>query len=448
MVLVSFLVVVAWVVWAINSPVAALNVLAVFVVISFGFNAIARLTFTSLSLFARKRERWPVQAYPAKAAILVSARNDPSIFQALPSVLRVENGTIDYKVLVLDDSTDPDLVARLVSIPSSLFIQQGPESNLQEISRRINETDHALVVIHRTNPVGGKAGAINNAVRILRWSEVDYIALLDADHHVAPDFLKRGIAASREYGGPVAGWQPHRLGAYRFLGTFVNVNWAITAMEMQARQRMGLAPIFGGSAGIFPFGWLYDHPFDETSITEDWELSLQAYLRGEEIPFREDLAAVGIVPANFASFRTQQRRWAEGTIRDFRHEFWKILSSRRINWRTKLGLVYQGLLWTQTLGLAASIAVVSMGAVFPWFNGASIPTAVTLGAWGFFTLAHLLPVAVGGKVEGLRTYRNFRNVVFSLLMLFVMLPDYLYATLRGLFLEKADWVVTKKLGSD
>ena len=99
-------------------------------------------------------------------------------------------------------------------------------------------------------------------------------------------------------------------------------------LEHGARNRAGLFFNFNGTAGIWrrtaiadAGGWQHD------TLTEDLDLSYRAQLRGWKFIFLPDLMAPAEVPVEMNSFKSQQHRWAKGSIQTCRKLLPKILRS-------------------------------------------------------------------------------------------------------------------------
>jgi len=86
-------------------------------------------------------------------------------------------------------------------------------------------------------------------------------------------------------------------------------------IEQPARFLGGLYLNFNGSCGIWRKSCIYDAGnwhFD--TLTEDLDLSLRAQLRGWKIMYISDVTVQGELPIDFPAFKTQQSRWARGSI--------------------------------------------------------------------------------------------------------------------------------------
>jgi hypothetical protein len=99
-------------------------------------------------------------------------------------------------------------------------------------------------------------------------------------------------------------------------------------LEHGGRNRGGCFFNFNGTAGIWRTnviadagGWQHD------TLTEDLDLSYRAQLRGWKFVFMQDLVSPAEVPVEMNAFKSQQHRWAKGSIQTCRKVLPKILQS-------------------------------------------------------------------------------------------------------------------------
>ena len=99
-------------------------------------------------------------------------------------------------------------------------------------------------------------------------------------------------------------------------------------LEHGSRSRAGLFFNFNGTAGIWrrsaiedAGGWQHD------TLTEDLDLSYRAQLRGWQFVFLQDLIAPAELPVEMNAFKTQQHRWAKGSIQTCRKVLPHVLRS-------------------------------------------------------------------------------------------------------------------------
>jgi cellulose synthase/poly-beta-1,6-N-acetylglucosamine synthase-like glycosyltransferase len=212
---------------------------------------------------------------------------------------------IDYprellEIQVLDDSTDET------------------ESIAELAVRRYAAQGVDIKYIHRQDRVGYKAGALEAGLQVARG---EYIAIFDADFIPTRDFLMRLLPhfADAKVGMVQARWG-HINQDYSLLtkaqsilldGHFV--------LEHGGRNRGDRFFNFNGTAGIWrrvaiddAGGWQHD------TLTEDLDLSYRAQLKGWRFVFVPDVIAPAEVPVEMNAFKSQQHRWAKGSIQTCR----------------------------------------------------------------------------------------------------------------------------------
>ena len=100
-------------------------------------------------------------------------------------------------------------------------------------------------------------------------------------------------------------------------------------LEHGGRNRSGCFFNFNGTAGVWrriaiddAGGWQHD------TLTEDLDLSYRAQLRGWQFLFLPDLVTPAEVPVEMNAFKSQQHRWAKGSIQTCRKVLPYILAVR------------------------------------------------------------------------------------------------------------------------
>ncbi len=351
--------------------------------------------------------------------MLVPVRDDPSIFRSIRSIERMRYP--NFTTVIVDDSHDPAFSKRL-----------------QTLERGRTK------VIRRLEHVGRKSGALNFALDRIRRLRPAFVVVFDADHRPPRDFLARAVAAIEQTGAHcVCGYQKHDIGAHDLLGRLYQACHAAGLMNFQGRNQMGMPTIFGGGCGIFDYRWLRRKRFDETSITEDRELSCRAYVEGGfRIVIRNDLYARAEVPDGFWWFFRQHLRWAEGTTSDLRKHLPEILRSRRLSGGEKVALLYQGLYYAQAVPIVASFPLTRLGAL-------PLPLAVTGPILLYFGASWAVTIARGAQMEGYPVRETAKVMLLGYLgylLSYVMAPLYTYAVARGAITRRQHWVVTRRRG--
>ena len=265
--------------------------------------------------------------------------------------------------------------------------------------------------------------------------------ILDADHRPPSDFLAKAVTAIEQTRAHcVSGYQNHTVGAHGFFGLFYRAGQAAAIRNLKARYDLKLGAFFAGAAAIFDFKWLSERGFDETSITEDWELSLRAYEEGDfRIVVREDIWVSAAVPKNLRWFIRQQFRWVEGTTRDFRIHATRVVRSR-LPGRTKIGLCYQGLMGLQ------SPAFLLFWFSLPAFSSARLPFLPFIAILAFLAIAWGWPLYRASKFEGYNLPRLGAVLAYGFLIAYVLAPFSALAFVSGLIRDSNVWKVTRLRG--
>jgi len=201
------------------------------------------------------------------------------------------------EIQVLDDSTDET-------------------SEIAELAvRRYAAKGFDIKFLHRVDRTGYKAGALEAG---LQQASGDFIAIFDADFVPPADFLMRTLphfATDPKIGMVQARWG-HINQDYSLLTKIQAILLdAHFVLEHGSRNRAGCFFNFNGTAGIWrrevipdAGGWQHD------TLTEDLDLSYRAQLRGWRFVFLPDLVAPAEVPVEMNSFKSQQHRWAKGSV--------------------------------------------------------------------------------------------------------------------------------------
>jgi len=184
----------------------------------------------------------------------------------------------------------------------------------------------------RTDNTHAKAGNINHALRHIEQTQEhpDFIAIFDADFVPKPDCLRKLVDFFTD---PLVGcaqmrWS-HINGNYNLLTRLQTIMLdGHFVVEQTTRNRTGGFFNFNGTAGIWrrqaiemSGGWQHD------TLTEDLDLSYRAQLRGWRFVFLQDLVAPAEVPVEMNAFKSQQHRWAKGSIQTCRKVLPRILRS-------------------------------------------------------------------------------------------------------------------------
>lgn len=173
--------------------------------------------------------------------------------------------------------------------------------------------------IRRRQRTGYKAGALAFG---MSQSVTDYYAIFDADFVPPPDFLKRTIpflAADSRLGVVEGRWghlNPHENALTAAQTLAIDAHFVI---EQAARSQTRLLSTFNGSGGVWRRTTIEDAGgWQPTTLTEDFDLSYRAQVRGWRVLVLPDLVIPAELPAQVRIFRQQQARWATGSTQVLR----------------------------------------------------------------------------------------------------------------------------------
>jgi cellulose synthase/poly-beta-1,6-N-acetylglucosamine synthase-like glycosyltransferase len=231
----------------------------------------------------------------------------------LKSVSELDYPQEHLQIQVLDDSTDET------------------RGLTASCAQQLRERGFDVELIHRTNRVGFKAGALEAGLASARG---DFVCILDADFVPQPDLLRSTV---HFFTDPKVGMIQTRWGhinrGYSLL-TRVQAMFldGHLLLEQVARSRSGRFFNFNGTAGLWrksciaqSGGWQHD------TLTEDLDLSYRAQLAGWRFIFLNDVVTPAELPVDMNGFKSQQHRWTKGSIQTCK----KVLP--RI-WRSELPL--------------------------------------------------------------------------------------------------------------
>ncbi len=268
-------------------------------------------------LYMKHKGNAPVQ--PPELAVLPRVTVQLPIFNEMYVADRLIEAVceLDYprdllEIQVLDDSTDETTAIADLAV------------------RRHAARGFDIHYLHRVDRTGYKAGALEAG---LQRATGEFIAIFDADFVPPVEFLQRTLphfATDPRIGMVQARWG-HINQDYSLLTKIQSILLdAHFVLEHGARNRSSCFFNFNGTAGIWrrdaiesAGGWQHD------TLTEDLDLSYRAQLAGWRFVFLPDLVSPAEVPVEMNSFKSQQHRWAKGSIQTCIKLLPRILSSRQ-----------------------------------------------------------------------------------------------------------------------
>jgi 1,2-diacylglycerol 3-beta-glucosyltransferase len=262
----------------------------------------------------------PSQDYPL-VSLVVSAKNEEAVLGALVKTLCAQAYPAErFEVWIVDDNSSD-------ATPVVLEALKAEYPQLQVLRRS-------------PDAVGGKSGALNE---VLPLTKGEYLGIFDADAQVAPELLRSVL--------PI--FDRERVGAVQVRKAIANAstNWLTRGQQAEMsldafmqRQRVALGGV-GELRGNGQFirrqaledcgGW------NESTITDDLDLSFRLHLSGWDIDLLTSPAVLEEGVTSMMALWHQRNRWAEGGYQRY-FDYAPLLWRNRLGFQKTLDL---GLFW-------------------------------------------------------------------------------------------------------
>jgi len=359
-----------------------------------------------------------------RVLVQVPVFNEPEVVEeAIDAVAGLDYPNLEIQIL--DDSTDGTV--GLVGLAVARHRARGVSI---EVRRRA----------HRD---GFKAGAL--AAGLAR-SGAAFVAIFDADFRPRRDFLRQALPLF-EKEDRVACVQ----GRWGHLNRRQNWLTRAQAVGVDAHffiQQLGRAATgaflnFNGTAGMWrreaiadAGGWRGD------TITEDLDLSYRAQLRGWKIVFDPGIEVPAELPPTLGAYKSQQRRWACGSIQCARRFLGPV-------WRSELPIWIKTEATMHLCGYVVCVAMFALILLLPYGVGHLPMISRYPGLWPLWVAiwtAAAGPLAVSLAGQRRRGKPALREVALCFLLGLGSCANNSLAVLRGLMRPIKTFVRTPKQG--
>jgi cellulose synthase/poly-beta-1,6-N-acetylglucosamine synthase-like glycosyltransferase len=273
---------------------AYLYLLVSLLLLPFGYNCLY-MVYCSLKYTSKKAD--PLDSFPIVTVQLPIYNEKYVVKRLVKSVTAMRWPRDKMQIQILDDSTDEtsDIIEGIITDLGGYGLE--------------------IQVLKRSDRTGFKAGALQNA---LEAAEGEYLIILDADFMPPPDYIQTTI--------PLLESDPE-LGIVQTRWGHINrrYNWLTQAfalgidghhmVEQTGRSAEGLLLNFNGSCGVLRKKAIVDAGgWSSDTLSEDMDLSYRMQLKGWKVTYMKDVVVPGEVPPTITAFRSQQSRWAKGSI--------------------------------------------------------------------------------------------------------------------------------------
>jgi len=328
------------------------------------------------------------------------------------------------EIQVLDDSDDD--TCQLVRERADFWRRQGV----------------AISVLRRADRDGYKAGALAHGLTQARG---EFVAVFDADFIPPADFLQRAIPWFRalQVGMVQTRWSFCNADHSWFTGIQALLLGPHFSIEHLVRYQRGLFFNFNGTAGIWrrsaiesAGGWQSD------TVTEDLDLSYRAQLAGWRFVYRDECQVPSELPVTMAALRSQQQRWAKGSIQTARKILPKLLR-QRLPIAVKIEALAH--LMANLYWLLGMIVMLTLYPAVTWRVGIGlhqvlrIDLPLFLATSGAITSYFLLYAVRSGSVR-------WRDVFLLPALTIGLAPSISLSVLKGVFRSGGEFERTPKFG--
>ncbi len=219
----------------------------------------------------------------------------------------------------------------------------------------------------RTENSNAKAGNLNNA---LQHTQAEYVAIFDADHAPAHNFLEEtlGFFADDSVAFVQTPQDFYNLDSFQHrLNRRESLVWSEQTLffrVIQAGKDSQDAAFFCGSCAVIRRKALDDiGGFATGTVTEDIHTSIRLHKRGWKSVYYARSLAFGLAPASVIPFLKQRLRWGQGAMQVWRRE--GILFTRGLKLRQRLSYLatvmayFEG--WQRLVFFTAPVIVLTTG---------------------------------------------------------------------------------------
>jgi cellulose synthase/poly-beta-1,6-N-acetylglucosamine synthase-like glycosyltransferase len=278
--------------------------------------------YVMIALYFRNRERragpLPLPERLPRVTVQLPIYNEMYVVdRLLESVCAIRYPKQLLEIQVLDDSTDETVVIA------------------QRAVERYRREGFDIHHLRRSDRTGFKAGALEQG---LACAGGEFVLIFDADFVAPPEILEKTLGHFAD----------ERVGMVQVRWGHINRDYSLLTqvqsilldghfvLEHGGRNRSGRFFNFNGTAGVWrraaiqdAGGWQHD------TLTEDLDLSYRAQMRGWRFVYLQDVVSPAEVPVEMSGFKSQQHRWAKGSIQTCKKLLPRLLASP-LPWVTKL----------------------------------------------------------------------------------------------------------------
>jgi poly-beta-1,6-N-acetyl-D-glucosamine synthase len=264
---------------------------------------------------ARSKDR--VSSYQPTVSLVVPAHNEgPIIERTLACLLQLDYAPL--QIIVADDGSTDDTLARI---------------HAWKMAYDFNDVIQVF-----TQPNGGKADALNNAIAAMATGEL--VMCLDGDSIIAPNAVTKSVAHFCDPRVVATASNVNILPDGTLLGLVQRYEYLISYHMKKAQNTFNVEYIIGGIGSMFRRSTLDEVGFyDTNTMTEDIDLTMKIIARKgntkHRVAYAHDAITYTEAVPSFRSLIRQRYRWKYGRLQAF-YKNYRLFFSRDA--RHSLGL--------------------------------------------------------------------------------------------------------------
>jgi cellulose synthase/poly-beta-1,6-N-acetylglucosamine synthase-like glycosyltransferase len=247
---------------------------------------------------AKQRKGVP---YEPLVSILVPAWNEEvGIVATIESLL--DNNYQNIEVVIVNDGSTDD---------TEKLVKQFARNNRSKYAN----TGKSLIYHYQQN--GGKGKALNTALKKARG---DIIMTVDADSIADESMVRNVVKYFADDSVDAVVGNVKVAGTVTFINLLQRLEYLFGFYHKRAHSVMGAEYIYGGACAAFRRTTVFDAigPFDDSSITEDIEMSLRTRYHGLRAVYADDAICYTEGAGNIMGLVKQRLRWKKGRFEAFK----------------------------------------------------------------------------------------------------------------------------------
>jgi cellulose synthase/poly-beta-1,6-N-acetylglucosamine synthase-like glycosyltransferase len=277
--------------------------------------------------------------YQPWVSLVVPVHNESVVIErTLDCLMNLEY--VPLQIIVADDGSTDDTLERIYAYKSA------------------HDPGDILRVF--TQPNGGKADVLNNAIKAMATGEL--IMCLDGDSILAPDAITKSVDYFRDPRVVATASNVNILPDKRLLGLVQRYEYLISYHIKKAHNAFNIEYIIGGIGSMFRRSVLDDvRLYDTNTMTEDIDLTLKIIAqkgnRTQRLAYAHDAITYTEAVPSFRSLVRQRYRWKYGRLQTF-YKNYRLFFSREKKHSFGLSWFFLPLaLWQELLFLAEPLIV-------------------------------------------------------------------------------------------